>query len=127
MAAIMDYLSLMGKMEKMENDASLDKDAKFYQEFVALKAQYNFSATDVLRLLRPGDSVAAPSLIDDLFEVILSEGRLAAAATSITKPLRRYRNPHTGEVVETRGSNHCKLREWKHQYGAEVLPAWREL
>lgn len=127
MAAILDYLSLMSKMEKIENDASLEKDARFYQEFVALKAQYNFTATDVLRLLRPVDSVASPSLINDLFDVILSEDRLAAAETSIPKPLRRYRNPHTGEVVETRGSNHCRLRAWKHQYGAEVLPAWREL
>lgn len=127
MTAIMDYLSLMGKLEKIKNDASLDKDARFYQEFVALKAQYNFTATDVLRLLRPADSVAAPSLIEDLFEVLLSEDKLAAAANSITKPLRRYRNPHTGEVVETRGSNHCRLREWKKQYGADVLPAWREL
>ena len=127
MTAIMDYLSLMGKLKKLENDSSLDKDARFYQEFVALKAQYNFSATDVLRLLRPATSVAAPSLIEDLFEVLLSEERLASAADSTTKPLRRYRNPHTGEVVETRGSNHSRLKEWKREYGADVLPSWREL
>lgn len=127
MTAIMDYLSLMGKLKKLESDSSLDKDARFYQEFVALKAQYNFSASDVLRLLRPATSVAAPSLIEDLFEVLLSEEKLASAANSTTKPLRRYRNPHTGEVVETRGSNHSRLKEWKKEYGADELPSWREL
>jgi hypothetical protein len=127
MTAIMDYLALMGKMKKIENDTSLDRDARFYQEFVALKARYNFSATDVLRLLRPAASVASPSLVDDLFEVLLSEERLAAAANPSTKPLRRYRNPHTGEVVQTRGSNHTRLKAWKRQYGADVLPNWREL
>jgi len=127
MTAIMDYLSLMGKLKKLESDSSLDKDARFYQEFVALKAQYNFSASDVLRLLRPATSVAAPSLVEDLFEVLLSEEKLASAANSTTKPLRRYRNPHTGEVVETRGSNHSRLKEWKREYGAIALSSWREL
>jgi hypothetical protein len=123
----MDLLALMGKIKKIESDSSLDRDARFYREFVALKARYNFSATDVLRLLRPAASVAAPSLVEDLFEVLLSEEKLAAAANSTTKPLRRYRNPHTGEVVETRGSNHSRLKEWKKQYGADVLPSWREI
>lgn len=127
MTAIMDYLALMGKIKKIENDSSLDRDARFYHEFVALKARYNFSATDVLRLLRPAASVAAPSLVQDLFEALLSDEKLAAAANSTTKPLRRYRNPHSGEVVETRGSNHGRLKEWKAQYGADVLPTWREL
>lgn len=127
MTAIMDYLSLMGKLKKLESDSSLDKDARFYQEFVALKAQYNFSASDVLRLLKPATSVAAPSLVEDLFEVLLSEEKLASVANTTSKPLRRYRNPHTGEVVETRGSNHSRLKEWKKEYGAVVLSSWREL
>ena len=36
MTAIMDYLALMGKLKKIENDSSLDGDARFYQEFVEI-------------------------------------------------------------------------------------------
>lgn len=127
MTVIMELLSTMGKVKKLQYDSGLDKEARFCQEFMALKAQYNFSARDVLRLLRPAASVAAPTLTEDLFKLLLSEEKLELAEESITKPMRRYRNPHTGEIVETRGSNHSRLKEWKKEYGADVLPSWREL
>lgn len=127
MTAILDYISHIEQIEKLENSSDLEKDMRFYQELVALKAQYNYTAADVLRLLKPATSVAAPSLVDELFEVLLSEDKLASVANSTAKTLRRYRNPHTGEVVETRGSNHSRLKEWKREYGADALAAWREL
>ncbi len=35
-----------------------------------------------------------------------------------------YRNPETGEVVETKGGNHRVLKAWKEQYGADTVNAW---
>lgn len=127
MTAVMDYSSLMGRIKRLENDTSLDKDARFVHEFMALKAQYNFTATEVLRLLRPAKSIASSSLIESLYELLLSKEEQATAASATTKPLRRYKNPYTGEIVETRGSNHSRLKEWKKEYGAEALTSWREL
>jgi len=35
-----------------------------------------------------------------------------------------YRNPHNGEVVETKGGNHKILKQWKEQYGADAVEGW---
>lgn len=38
--------------------------------------------------------------------------------------LKRYTNPLTGDVVETRGSNHRTLNAWRQRYGAEAVDSW---
>jgi hypothetical protein len=35
-----------------------------------------------------------------------------------------YKNPHTGEVVETKGGNHKTLKEWKAEYGSDTVESW---
>ncbi|CAI8879640.1 hypothetical protein D3C81_1774630 [compost metagenome] len=35
-----------------------------------------------------------------------------------------YKNPHTGEVVQTKGGNHKTLKEWKAQYGSDTVESW---
>ena len=40
------------------------------------------------------------------------------------RKLKVYRNPETGEVVETRGGNQKTLKAWKEQYGAETVDSW---
>lgn len=36
-----------------------------------------------------------------------------------------YKNPHSGEVLKTKGANHKKLREWRDNYGASEVRGWR--
>ncbi len=45
---------------------------------------------------------------------------------SLTKPrvLKVYKNPNTGEVIETEGGNHRGLKEWKAEHGADVVEGW---
>ncbi|WP_439900021.1 hypothetical protein [Pseudomonas gingeri] len=38
-----------------------------------------------------------------------------------------YRNPHTGEVVETHGANHNRLKAWKEQYDSDSVTSLREI
>ncbi|AYG48470.1 transcriptional regulator (plasmid) [Pseudomonas sp. Leaf58] len=38
--------------------------------------------------------------------------------------LKRYENPNNGEIIETKGGNHRGLKEWKQQYGADVVESW---
>lgn len=46
------------------------------------------------------------------------------------KPTRKertvkvYKNPHNGEVVETKGGNHKTLKEWKLKWGGDVVEGW---
>jgi hypothetical protein len=35
-----------------------------------------------------------------------------------------YKNPETGETVESKGGNHKVLKAWKEQYGAEQVEGW---
>ncbi len=42
------------------------------------------------------------------------------------RALKTYRNPHTGEVVQTRGGNHRTLNQWREQYGKEAVQSWQE-
>ncbi len=43
-----------------------------------------------------------------------------------TRALKQYRNPHTGEVIATRGGNHKILKEWKAKYGGSTVESWLE-
>jgi hypothetical protein len=38
--------------------------------------------------------------------------------------LKVYKNPHTGEVVETKGGNHKTLKEWKAEHGSATVESW---
>ncbi len=40
------------------------------------------------------------------------------------RKLRVYTNPHTGQVVKTRGANHRTLNEWRTQYGRDEVDQW---
>jgi len=35
-----------------------------------------------------------------------------------------YKNPESGEVVETKGGNHKALKEWKAKYGSATVESW---
>ncbi|MNS60205.1 hypothetical protein D3C72_931900 [compost metagenome] len=49
--------------------------------------------------------------------------RNAAVATSASV-VKVYQNPHTGELIETKGGNHRGLKAWKEQYGAATVDSW---
>ncbi|AZC51726.1 transcriptional regulator MvaT, P16 subunit, putative [Pseudomonas chlororaphis subsp. piscium] len=40
--------------------------------------------------------------------------------------MKAYKNPHSGEVVQTKGGNHAVLKVWKAEYDAETVEAWRQ-
>ncbi|MBR7552292.1 DNA binding protein, partial [Mycobacterium tuberculosis] len=35
-----------------------------------------------------------------------------------------YKNPHNGEIIETKGGNHKLLKEWKAEYGSDTVETW---
>jgi len=58
-------------------------------------------------------------------------GARAAQRVSFTgkrpRKVKQYKNPNTGEVIETRGGNHRTLKEWKNKWGAEAVESWGTL
>jgi hypothetical protein len=58
-----------------------------------------------------------------------AKSRAAAPAVAEKAPRRprqvkQYRNPHTDEVIETKGGNHSGLKAWKAQYGSDEVETW---
>lgn len=71
-------------------------------------AEYGFSLRNVVALLDPNASRSVTPVKGARRE----------------RTLKRYKNPNTGEVVETKGGNHKVLKAWKEQYGAEKVESW---
>lgn len=97
------------RLEALKNDEKLKKEIEFENKLRSLLAEYNFSLRNVIALLDP------------------NAGKTAAAPTKGARrerAIKRYRNPNTGEVIETKGGNHKVLKAWKSEYGAEKVESW---
>lgn len=98
-------------LEALKGDAGLKKEIEFETKLRTLLGEYSYSLKDVINLLDP------------------KSGRRAAVAepqASTRKPrqVKVYKNPHTGEVVETKGGNHKTLKEWKAEHGSATVESW---
>lgn len=51
---------------------------------------------------------------------------VAPALSRGSRKLLTYKNPHTGEVVQTRGKNHRTLNAWRAQFGKDEVENWLE-
>jgi Skp family chaperone for outer membrane proteins len=99
------------RLEALKNDGKLQQEIEFENKLRALLAEYGYSLRNVIALLDPyaGKTAAAP-----------------VKGSRRERAIKRYRNPNTGEVLETKGGNHKVLKAWKQQYGAELVESWLE-
>jgi len=98
-------------LEAMKGDDGLKKEIEFETKLRKLLDQYGFSLKHIITILEPQTTAR----------------RQAGAPTVGTrKPreLKVYKNPNTGEVIETKGGNHRLLKEWKAKYGAHNVEGW---
>ncbi|ANC81567.1 histone-like nucleoid-structuring protein, MvaT/MvaU family [Pseudomonas putida] len=100
----------LAELESLKNDDALKQEIEFEGKLRTLLAEYGCSLRDVIAILDP--SIRADVTI--------------APSKNVRKPrqVKIFRNPHTGEVVETKGGNHRTLKEWKAQYGASTVDSW---
>ncbi|SDJ64874.1 histone-like nucleoid-structuring protein, MvaT/MvaU family [Billgrantia gudaonensis] len=99
------------ELEKLENDERLKAELAFKDKLEALMREFDKSAADVIGLLDPqgGAKPVAKS---------------PATGGRRKRKLKIYKNPNTGEVVETRGGNQKTLKAWKDQYGQDTVESW---
>jgi hypothetical protein len=121
MAKINDYYQkkqlmekLAAELEKLEKDQALKSELDFEKKVRALMKEYDKSPKDVLQIL---------ASIDPSIGGVKAE---AATGSRPKRPLKTYKNPHTGEVVKTRGGNHKTLNEWRDKYGKEAVQSWQQ-
>src|SRR5690554_4225582 len=101
---------LSEKLKSLSNDEKLKKEIEFEKKLTALMEQYGKNPRDVIAILDPGNKMAAPAK--------------AAAPAKRARRVKRYKNPHNGDVIETKGGNHKMLKAWKEQYGADTVESW---
>ena len=67
------------------------------------------------------------TVIDPKIQRRLKEDEGSVSSVSGHKrALKRYTNPHTGEVVKTRGDNTKTLKAWRENYGKGTVASWAE-
>ncbi|WP_213663580.1 histone-like nucleoid-structuring protein, MvaT/MvaU family [Stutzerimonas stutzeri] len=96
----------LAALDKLKADSQLKQEIEFENRLRALLQEYGFNLQTVLDILDP-QPVGA----------IQTRSRR-------TRAVKVYTNPHTGEVVETKGGNHKVLNAWKAEYGVETVNAW---
>ncbi|WP_110676433.1 histone-like nucleoid-structuring protein, MvaT/MvaU family [Salinicola sp. RZ23] len=120
MSLLSDYVKkeqllkqLEEELKRMEGDQRLKAELEFKEKLEALMAEYGKSASDVIELLSPRPSSAAAA-----------NAQPASAGGRRKRKLKIYKNPNTGEVVETRGGNHKTLKAWKEEHGGDTVESW---
>ncbi|MCE1004781.1 histone-like nucleoid-structuring protein, MvaT/MvaU family [Pseudomonas sp. NMI1173_11] len=102
----------LAELEALKGSSELQKELQFETKLRSLLAEYGFSLRDVITLLDPQANrlVAAPAVPEK--------------TPRRARQVKQYRNPHNGELIETKGGNHRLLKEWKAQYGANEVESW---
>ncbi|MBD8562403.1 DNA binding protein [Pseudomonas fluorescens] len=111
----LELAAQLAELDAMKNDSGLKAEMEFETKLRGLLAEYGYSLGDVISLLDP----AAPKRG--------KSAPLAAPAEKGTRKARElkvYKNPHSGEIVETKGGNHKLLKAWKNEHGSDVVESW---
>ncbi|TPG80288.1 histone-like nucleoid-structuring protein, MvaT/MvaU family [Pseudomonas arsenicoxydans] len=98
-------------LEALKGDVGLKKEIEFETKLRALLAEYGYSLPNVINLFDSNAGRRAPA----------AESK---AGTRKPRQMKVYKNPHTGEVVETKGGNHKTLKEWKAEHGSATVESW---
>lgn len=98
-------------LEALKGDDGLKKEIEFESKLRKLLDQYGFSLKHIINILEPQTTARRPALGP-------------VVSTRKQRELKVYKNPNTGEVIETKGGNHKALKEWKAEHGADVVEGW---
>lgn len=101
----------LAELETLKGSSELQKEIEFETKLRTLLGEYGFSLRDVISLLDPqsGRRLVAP---------------VGEKPARRARQVKQYKNPHNGEIIETKGGNHKLLKEWKAQYGADEVESW---
>lgn len=99
------------QLDALKNDNELKKEIEFEEKLRGLLNEYGYSLRQVKQILDPQTAAQEPKA---------GQGR----GQRRERQLKVYKNPESGEVVETKGGNHKVLKAWKEQYGADKVESW---
>lgn len=103
----------LAELEALKDVDGLKQEMAFESKLRALLGEYGYSLRDVINILDPKAN---------------SRQTVAAEPAGTRKPreVKTYKNPHTDDVIQTKGGNHTVLKSWKNEHGAEAVETWRQ-
>ncbi|PHN17276.1 histone-like nucleoid-structuring protein, MvaT/MvaU family [Pseudomonas sp. ICMP 561] len=104
----------LAELDAMKNDTGLQAEMEFESKLRGLLAEYGYSLRDIVNLLDPAAAKRGKSALLPATE----------KGTRRARSLKVYKNPHSGEIVETKGGNHKLLKAWKNEHGSDVVESW---
>lgn len=106
--------ALQAEVKELESSEELKKELKFKGVLEKLMDQYSKSAKDTAKVLAEIDPSIAKAA--------------GNGSGKVRKPRETmvYKNPHTGEVIKTKGANTKTLKAWREKYGADEVAKWRQ-
>ena len=112
-AAIEKQMAQLEKeLKSIENSAAFKKENAIKRALTNLMKKHGCSKNDLIALLQ-GSSTGG-----------LKHKNTVAASSRKPRKLKIFRNPKTGETVETRGGHHKVLKAWKAKYKLENIDDW---
>ena len=105
---------LQERLKNLSQDDKLKKELEFEGKLRSLMAEYQKSLRDITALLDPESAKAGKA----------ARGAAKPASGKRARKVKQYKNPNTGEVIETKGGNHKTLKEWKAKWGGDVVESW---
>lgn len=117
------------ELSRIQGNSEFVREVTFVAEFKALIQKYQFTSNDAYAMLDPGYLFGGKFDVEKFFSALQSvipQEEVIIPATK-SRALMRYSNPFTGEIIETKGTNNKKLREWKSTYGSQTVEGWREI
>ncbi|WP_313738652.1 histone-like nucleoid-structuring protein MvaT [Pseudomonas sp.] len=107
---------LQARLANLSQDDKLKKELEFEGKLRALMGEYSKSLRDVIALLDPDAKISKSP-----------RGAAKPATPKRARKVKQYKNPHNGEVIETKGGNHKTLKEWKAKWGGDEVEGWSTL
>ena len=102
----------LAELETLKNDDGLQREIEFETKLRDLLGEYGYSLRNIVAILDPQSSNRR------------SPVAAVVKGTRKARTVKVYKNPHSGEVVETKGGNHKVLKEWKAEYGSDKVESW---
>ena len=103
------------RLKSLSADDKLKKELEFEGKLRELMGEYQKSLRDIIALLDPDA------------RNIKTQRLSRAPAAKRARRVKQYKNPHNGDVIETKGGNHKTLKEWKAKWGSEEVESWATL
>jgi len=100
------------QLDALKNDTQLKQEIEFEERLRCLLDEYGFTIREVRLILDPESAREATF-------------KGAQQPQRRERKIKRYKNPETAEIIETKGGNHKMLKEWKQKFGAETVESWR--